>query len=98
MIEEDFEDNSNSKTVGLVIEEAKNYDSVNESKLSEQKKSILKNKSGSRNNDLSDAKPATFRSGSKIEEIPVELEDEEYQDDDFDASSGSEILAKVSVS
>lgn len=47
---------------------------------------------------MSDAKPATFRSGSKIEEIPVELEDEEYQDDDFDASSGSEILAKVSVS
>lgn len=80
MIEEDFEDNSNTRTVGLVIEEAKNYDSVNTSKQSEHRKSILKNKQ------------------TKQEEIPIEVEDEEYVDDEFNASSGSEMLAKVSVS
>jgi len=35
---------------------------------------------------------------SKFDEIPIEVEDEDYQDDDFEASSGSELLAKVSVS
>lgn len=35
---------------------------------------------------------------SKFDEIPIEVDDEEYVDDDFEASSGSELLAKVSVS
>jgi hypothetical protein len=49
LIEEDFDEmNSNSRTTGLIIEEAKNYDSLNESRQSKDdtRKSILKNKSG----------------------------------------------------
>ena len=105
LIEEDFEEmNSNSRTTGVVIEEAKNYDSVNESKQSQDpRKSILRNKSGDNKHTSQDSikdEPSKLsqKPVSKFDEIPVEVDDEEYQDDDFEASSGSELLAKVSVS
>lgn len=93
LVEEDFEDlGSNSRTVA--IEEAKNYESMNESKVSE-RKSILKHKSGEKPED----KTMNGNAVTKFEEIPIEMEeDEEYVDDEFEQSSESELLAKVSVS
>ncbi len=40
----------------------------------------------------------SIKAVSKFDDIPIEVDDEDYQDDDFEASSGSEMLAKVSVS
>mmetsp|Transcript_23442 Transcript_23442/g.29148 ORF Transcript_23442/g.29148 Transcript_23442/m.29148 type:complete len:117 (+) Transcript_23442:652-1002(+) len=40
-----------------------------------------------------------FSPSSKVDEIPVDMEEsEEYRDDDFDSSEGSAALAKVTVS
>lgn len=40
-----------------------------------------------------------FSPSSKVDEIPVDMEEsEEYRDDDFDSSDGSAALAKVTVS
>jgi hypothetical protein len=97
--------NSNSRTTGVIIEEAKNYDSLNESKQSrdDHLKSILRNKSGDKKLNSQDSikdEPSKLsqKPVSKFDEIPIEVDDEEYPDDDFEASSGSEMLAKVSVS
>lgn len=97
--------NSNSRTTGVIIEEAKNYDSLNESKQSrdDHRKSILRNKSGDKKLNSQDSikdEPSKLsqKPVSKFDEIPIEVDDEEYPDDDFEASSGSEMLAKVSVS
>ena len=63
----------------------------------------MKNKSGDKklaSQDKSREEPSkmSVKGVSKFDEIPIEVDDEEYQDDDFEASSGSEMLAKVSVS
>lgn len=104
LIEEDFDDmNSNSRSMGIKIEEAKNYDSI----LSESKdntRSILKNKSGDKTHDSGktiQGSLAMFKVNQNVtqfEDIAIEVESEEYKDDDFGESSGSELLAKISVS
>ena len=86
----------------MIIEEAKNYDSLNESRQSrdDTRKSILKNKSGDKTLKDQTQEPSRIliKAVSKFDDIPIEVDDEDYQDDDFEASSGSEMLAKVSVS
>ena len=98
--------NSNSRTVGMVqIEEAKNYDSmISDSR--DNTKSILKNRSGDKTHDsgktiqgsLTMFRHNVTQNVTQFEDIAMEVESEEYKDDDFAESSGSELLAKVSVS